>query len=126
MQTSPAQQYTTSPPTKIRDVTMNIFELDSLWYLRRGSIQPYVIFGLGGSSTGSSFGGTNFTAVVGIGVKAFLSRHFAVRADVRADASYGNLGAAGDPAFCDAAGCYYYRSSWYWSLPVTAGLTYAF
>jgi len=126
MQTNPAQQYTGSPPVKIRDVTMNIFELDGLWYLRRGAVQPYVLFGVGGSSTGSSFGGTNFTGIVGLGVKAFLSRHFAVRADVRFDASYGNVGSPGEPAFCDAAGCYYYRSSWYWSLPVTAGLTFAF
>jgi Outer membrane protein beta-barrel domain len=126
MQTNPAQQYTTSPPTEIRKVTMNIFELDSLWYFRRGTIQPYGIFGLGGASTGSSFGGTNLTVAVGVGVKAFLSPHFAVRADVRWDNMYGNEGRPGDPAFCDSAGCYYYRSSWYSSLPVTAGLTYAF
>jgi Outer membrane protein beta-barrel domain len=126
MQTNPAQQYTTSPPTPIRNVVMNIFELDSLWYFRRGTFQPYGIFGLGGASTGSSFGGTNFTVVVGVGVKAFLSPHIAVRADVRWDNMYGNLGRAGGPAFCDAAGCYYYRGSWYSSLPVTAGVTYAF
>jgi Outer membrane protein beta-barrel domain len=126
MQTNPAQQYTTSPPTPIRNVVMNIFELDSLWYFRRGTFQPYGIFGLGGASTGSSFGGTNFTVVVGVGVKAFLSPHFAVRADIRWDNMYGNVGHAGDPAFCDSAGCYFYRGSWYSSLPVTAGVTYAF
>ena len=126
MRTNPAQQYAVSPPTPIRGVTLNVFELDSLWYFRRGGFQPYGIFGVGGASTGSSFGGTNFTAVLGLGVKAYLSRHFAVRADVRGDAMYGNVNHPGDPAFCDAAGCYYYRSSWYWSLPVTAGLTFAF
>jgi outer membrane protein with beta-barrel domain len=126
MQTSPAQQYAGSPPTPIRTVRLDIFELDSLWYFRRGGFQPYGIFGVGGASTGSSFGGTNFTAAAGIGVKAFLGPHFAVRADVRADATYGNVGHPGAPAFCDAAGCYDYRSSWSWSLPVTAGLTYAF
>ncbi len=125
-QSNPAQQYVGSPPTPIRNVTLNVFELDSLWYFRRGGFQPYGIFGVGGASTGSSFGGTNFTAVLGIGMKAFLSRHFAVRADVRVNAMYGNEGHPGAPAFCDSAGCYYYRSSWYWSLPVTAGLTYAF
>ena len=66
---------------------MNIFELDSLWYFRRGTFQPYGIFGLGGANTGSSFGGANLTVVVGIGVKAFLSPHFAVRADIRWDNS---------------------------------------
>jgi len=126
MRTNPAQQYARSPPAPIRTVTMNVFELDSLWYFRRGGFQPYGIFGVGGASTGSSFGGTNFTAVVGLGVKAYLSRHFAVRVDVRADATYGNVTHPGAPAFCDAAGCYFYRSSWSWSLPVTAGLTYAF
>ena len=126
MQTNPAQQYAGSPPTPIRNVVMNIFELDSLWYFRRGTFQPYGIFGLGGASTGSSFGGTNLTVAMGIGVKAFLSPHFAVRADVRWDAMYGNVGHAGDAAFCDSAGCYYYRTTWYSSLPVTAGLTYAF
>lgn len=125
-QTSPAQQYTTSPPTKIRDVTMNIFELDSLWYFRRGGFQPYATFGLGGANTGSSFGGANFTVILGLGAKAFLTRHFAVRADVRWENMYGNVGHAGDAAFCDSAGCYYYRKSWYSSLPVTAGLTYVF
>ena len=126
MQTNPAQQYAGSPPTPIRTVRLDVFELDSLWYFRRGGFQPYGIFGVGGASTGSSFGGTNFTAVLGIGVKAFLGRHFAVRADVRWDAMYGNVDHPGAAAFCDSAGCYYYRSSWYWSLPVTAGLTYAF
>ena len=126
MQTNPAQQYAGSPPTPIRNVVMNIFELDSLWYFRRGTFQPYGIFGLGGASTGSSFGGTNLTVAMGIGVKAFLSSHFAVRADIRWDAMYGNIGHAGDAAFCDSAGCYYYRTTWYSSLPVTAGLTYAF
>jgi len=126
MQTNPAQQYTTSPPTPIRTVVMNIWELDSLWYFRRGTFQPYGIFGLGGASTGSSFGGTNLTIVLGIGVKAFLSPHFAVRADIRWDNMYGNIGHAGDPAFCDSAGCYFYRTTFYSSLPVTAGITYAF
>jgi hypothetical protein len=126
MRTNPAQQYTTSPPAEIRKVAMNIFELDSLWYFRRGTFQPYGIFGLGGASTGSSFGGTNLTVALGVGVKAFLSPHFAVRADIRWDNMYGNVGHAGDPAFCDSAGCYYYRTSWYSSLPVTVGLTYAF
>ena len=126
MQTNPAQQYLGSPPTPIRNVVMNIFELDSLWYFRRGTFQPYGIFGLGGASTGSSFGGTNLTIAVGIGVKAFLSPHFAVRADVRWDNMYVNIGRAGDAAFCDSAGCYYYRTTFYSSLPVTAGLTYAF
>lgn len=125
-QTNPAQQYATSPPTAIRTVTMNIFELDSLWYLTRGTLQPYGIFGLGGANTGSSFGGANLTVAMGFGIKAFLSPHFAVRADVRWDAMYGNVGHAGDAAFCDSAGCYYYRTTWYSSLPVTAGLTYAF
>ena len=126
MQTNPAQQYTTSPPTPIRNVVMNIFELDSLWYFRRGTFQPYGIFGLGGANTGSSFGGANLTVALGVGVKAFLSPHFAVRADIRWDNMYGNVGHAGDPAFCDSAGCYYYRTTWYSSLPVTAGLTFAF
>ena len=125
-QTSPAQQHVTAPPPPIRNVTLNVFELDSLWYFRRGTFQPYGIFGLGGASTGSSFGGTNLTVAIGIGVKAFLSPHFAVRADIRWDAMYGNVGHAGDAAFCDSAGCYYYRTTWYSSLPVTAGLTYAF
>lgn len=124
--TSPAQQYTTSPPTPIRTVTMNIIELDSLWYFRRGTFQPYAVFGLGGANTGSSFGGANLTVAMGLGVKAFLSPHLAVRADVRWDAMYGNVGHAGDAAFCDSAGCYYYRTSWYSSLPVTAGVTFAF
>ena len=126
MQTSPAQRYAGPPPATIRNVTLNVFELDSLWYFRRGGFEPYGIFGVGGASTGSSFGGTNFTAVLGLGFKEYLSRHVAVRADVRWDASYGNVEHPGDPAFCDAAGCYYYRSSWSWSLPVTAGLTFAF
>lgn len=126
MQTSPAEQYVGSPPTPIRTVRMNVFELDSLWYFRRGGFQPYGILGIGGASTGSSFGGTNLTLVLGLGVKAFLSRHFAVRADVRVDGIYGNVNHPGDPAFCDSAGCYFYRSSWFWGLPVTAGLTYAF
>lgn len=126
MQTNPAQQYTTSPPTPIRNVVMNIFELDSLWYFRRGTFQPYGIFGLGGANTGSSFGGANLTVAVGLGVKAFLSPHIAVRADIRWDNMYGNVGHAGDAAFCDSAGCYFYRTTWYSSLPVTAGITYAF
>jgi len=126
MRTNPAQQYVGSPPSPIRNVTLNVFELDSLWYFRRSGFQPYGIFGVGGASTGSSFGGTNFTAVAGIGVKAYLSRHFAFRADVRADATYGNVRHPGESAFCDSAGCYFYRSSWFWSLPVTAGLTGAF
>jgi hypothetical protein len=125
-QTSPAQQFTGSPPSPIRNVTMNIFELDSLWYFSRGSFQTFAIFGLGGTNTGSSFGGANLTVVVGLGVKAFLGRHFAVRADVRWDNVYGNVGHAGGPAFCDSAGCYDYRTGWYGSLPVTVGLTYAF
>lgn len=126
LQTNPPQQIVGSPPTVFRHVTLNVFELDSLWYFRRGGFEPYAIFGFGGASTGSSFGGTNFTAIVGLGVKAYLSRHFAARADVRANAMYGNVSPAGSAAFCDPAGCYYYRSSWYWALPVTAGLTYAF
>ena len=121
MQANPAQQYTGSPPTEIRTVIMNNFEADSLWYLKRGTLQPYGVFGLGASCTGS-FGGTNFMVVVGAGVKAFLSPHFAIRADVRWLNIYGKR----DPAFCDSAGCYFYRGSWYSSLPVTAGLTYAF
>jgi hypothetical protein len=125
-QTNPAQQFTGSPPTPIRTVIMNIFELDSLWYFHRGTFQVYGTLGLGGSSTGSSFGGTNFTVAIGLGVKAFLSPHFAVRADVKWDNMYGNLGRNNDPAFCDSAGCYFYRGSWYSALPVTAGLTYAF
>jgi outer membrane protein W len=125
-QTNPAQQYATSPPTPIRNVIMNIFELDSLWYFHRGTFQAYGTVGLGGANTGSSFGGANFMAVVGLGVKAFVSPHFAVRADVRWQNMYGNVGHAGDPAFCDSAGCYFYRGSWYSSLPVTAGVTYAF
>jgi hypothetical protein len=126
-QTSPAEQFVGSPPTPIRKVTLNIFELESLWYFRRGGFQPYGIFGIGGTNTGSSFGGTNLTLAVGLGVKAYLDRHFAVRADVRVESSYGNVGFPGEPAFCDSAGgCYFYRSSWSWSLPVTAGLTWAF
>jgi Outer membrane protein beta-barrel domain len=126
MQSNPTQQAAGSPPTTIRTVRLDVFELDSLWYFGRGGFQPYGIVGVGGASTGSSFGGTNFTAVAGVGVKAFLGRHWAIRADVRAAATYGNVGHPGAPAFCDAAGCYFYRSSWTWSLPVTAGLTYAF
>lgn len=125
-QTNPAQQYTGSPPTPIRTVIMNNFELDGLWYFHRGTFQTYGTLGLGASSTGSSFGGTNFMVTIGVGVKAFVSPHFAVRADVKWDNMYGNLGRATDPAFCDSAGCYFYRGSWYSSLPVTAGLTYAF
>ena len=125
-QTNPAQQYTTRPPAPIRNVVMNIFELDSLWYFRRGTFQPYGILGFGGANTGSSFGGANLTVALGIGAKAFLSPHVAVRADIRWDNMYGNVGHPGDPAFCDSAGCYFYRTSWYSSLPVTVGLTYAF
>jgi len=125
--TSPAEQFVGSPPTPIRTVTINQIELDGLFYLRRGTFQPYAVFGMGGSNTGQSFGGTNLTIAVGLGVKAFLDRHFAVRADVRVESTYGNEGTPGAPAFCDSGGgCYFYRSSWYWSLPVTAGLTYAF
>ena len=47
-QTNPAQQYATSPPTPIRNVIMNIFELDSLWYFHRGTFQAYGTVGLGG------------------------------------------------------------------------------
>jgi hypothetical protein len=126
MQASPAQQFVGSPPTPIRNVTLNVFELDSLWYFRRGGFQPYAIFGIGGANTGSSFGGANLTVAVGLGAKAYLDRHFAVRADVRWDAMYGNVAHPGDAAFCDSAGCYYYRSSWFSSLVVTGGLTYAF
>jgi hypothetical protein len=125
-QANPAQQFTGSPPTPIRTVIMNIFEADTLWYFHRGTFQAYGTLGVGGSSTGSSFGGTNFTVIVGVGVKAFLSPHFAVRADIKWDNMYGNLGRSTDPAFCDSAGCYFYRGSWYSSLPVSAGLTYAF
>jgi hypothetical protein len=126
MQSNPAHQITGSPPVPIRTVILNNYELDSLWYVSRGTFQVFGTFGFGGSSTGSSFGGTNFMFVAGLGVKAFLSGHFAIRADVKWDHTYGNVGRPGDPAFCDAGGCYYYRSSWYSSLPVTAGLTFAF
>ncbi len=105
LQTNPPQQVVGSPPNVFRHVTMNVFELDSLWYFRRGSFQPYGLLGFGGASTGTSFGGTNFTTILGIGVKAFLSRHFAVRADIRVNAMYGNVGPPNGPAFCDSAGC---------------------
>ena len=126
MQASPAERYAGPTPAAIRNVTRNVFELDSLWYFRRGGFEPYGILGVGGASTGSSFGGTNFTAVLGLGLKAYVSRRVAVRADVRFDAAYGNVDHPGDSAFCDSGGCYFYRSSWSWSLPVTAGLTIAF
>jgi hypothetical protein len=124
--TSPAEQFVGSPPTPIRTVGLSIIELDGLYYFRRGGFQPFALLGFGGSNTGQSFGGTNLTVVAGLGVKAFLDRHFAVRADVRVESTYGNVGTPGAPAFCDPGGCYFYRSSWYWSLPVTVGLTYAF
>ncbi len=126
LQTSPAQQYTTFPPTPIRNVTVNVIELESLWYFARGSFQPYAIFGLGGATTGQSFGGANLAVAAGLGARAFLDRRFAVRADIRLDEMYGNVGKAGDAAFCDSAGCYFYRASWYSSLIVTGGVTYAF
>ena len=129
-QTHPEQQFvgspSGSPPTPIRELTLDVIELDSLWYFSRGTFRGYGLFGLGGANTGSSFGGANLAVTVGLGVKAFVDRHFAVRGDVRFTEMYGNIGRAGDAAFCDSSGCYYYRQSWYSSFTVTAGLTYAF
>jgi hypothetical protein len=126
MQSNPAHQVAGSPPVPIRTVILNDYEVDSLWYIRRHTFQVFGTLGVGGSSTGSSFGGANFLLVAGLGIKAFVSGHFAIRADVKWDHVYGNVGHPGDPAFCDSGGCYYYRGSWYSSLPVTAGLTFAF
>jgi len=120
----PALQLVGSPPVPIQQVTMDTFELDGLWYFSRGRLRPFATLGVGIVNTGSSFGGTNLTIAAGAGVKAFLSRLFAVRADVRFhDTSSGSTG--GSAAFCDSNGCYYPRG-WYWSVNVTAGLTVAF
>lgn len=125
-QANPAQRFVGPPPTPIREITMNIFELDSLWYFGRGMFRGYGILGVGGSNTGSSFGGASFTAILGVGFRAFFDRHFAIRGDVKFEDMYGNVGKRGAAAFCDSNGCYYYRRSWYSSLIVTGGLTYAF
>ncbi|HWZ87125.1 MAG TPA: outer membrane beta-barrel protein [Thermoanaerobaculia bacterium] len=125
-QAHPDQSFVTLVPSYIRTIVMNNYEADLDVYFGRGSVRGFVIFGVGGSSTGSTFGGTNFTGTVGLGLEIFVDRHFAIRVDARANDSYGNLGKYGAPAFCDPAGCYFYKPSWYPSGTATAGLTYAF
>jgi hypothetical protein len=125
-QTRPDQAFVTLAPSYLRTIVMNNYEADLHVYLGRGSVRGFAIFGVGGSSTGSGFGGTNFTGTVGLGLEVFVDRHFAIRVDARANDSYGNLGRYGAPAFCDPAGCYYYKPSWYPSGTATAGLSYVF
>ena len=101
--------------------------LSSLIYLNQCPVRPYFVIGVGGCSTGSSYGGTNFSTSVGVGVKAFLTPHFAIRAEGRFRGTYGNIGSTTDnSAFCDSYGCYTYNGSWYYSSEVSGGLSYRF
>jgi hypothetical protein len=126
MQARPTQSFKTASPSEIRTIVMNNYELDLNVYIGRGRLRGLATFGMGGSNTGSSFGGANLTVTVGLGAEYFFDRHFAVRVDGRATETYGNLGMEGDPAFCDSAGCYYYKRSWYPNATVTGGVAYAF
>jgi hypothetical protein len=126
MQARPEQSFKTVSPSEIRTIVMNNYELDLNVYIGRGRLRGLATFGMGGSNTGSSFGGANLTVTVGLGAEYFIDRHFAVRIDGRATETYGNVGMEGDPAFCDSAGCYYYKSSWYPNATVTGGIVYAF
>ncbi len=122
----PEQAFVSAGRGSIRHVSLNAFELNLKVYVGSAAVRGFATFGMGGANTGSSYGGANFTANLGIGALAFLDRHFAVRLDARINETYGNVGENGDPAFCDRAGCYFYKRNWYPSAGVTAGLVYAF
>ncbi|HTO87742.1 MAG TPA: outer membrane beta-barrel protein [Thermoanaerobaculia bacterium] len=117
---------TNATPAKIRDVRLDTYLFNALARFGRGPVRGFVTFGLGGASTGSSFGGVNLTANLGLGAELSLDRHLAIRLEGDFYDTYGNIGKAGEPAFCDAAGCYYYKHAWYPSGSVSAGVSYAF
>ena len=122
----PELELATPQPAAIRRVSLDTWALDFRVYLGHGAVRGVATIGLGGARTGSSLGGANFTADLGLGLLMFLDRRFAVRVDARSDWSYGNIGLKGGSAYCDANGCYFYKRPWYPSAVVTAGLTYAF
>ena len=105
---------------------LNTYELDGLYYATRGCIRLFGALGVGGASTGSSFGGTNLTASGGLGVKIFFDRRWALRLQGLARTTYGNLGPGDTIAYCDRFGCYNYRTSWYWTGEAFGGVTFAF
>lgn len=115
------------PPVQtIRRLRRNVFELDANVYLGRGMVRGFLVAGLGGASTGSSFGGTNLTVGTGLGMSALLRRHLDLRIGGKVRGTYGNLGPKDKFAFCDSSGCYAYRHKWYASYGFTGGLSYAF
>ena len=117
---------TNATPAKIRDIRLDTYLFNALARFGRGPVRGFVTFGLGGASTGSSFGGVNLTANLGLGAELSLDRHLAIRLEGDFYDTYGNIGKAGEAAFCDAAGCYYYKHAWYPSGGVSAGVSYAF
>jgi Outer membrane protein beta-barrel domain len=125
-QARPEEKFTNAAPEKIRDVRLNTYQLNALARVIRGPVRGFVTFGLGGASTGSSFGGVNLTPSLGAGAELSLDRRLAIRLEGDFYDTYGNIGKKGEAAFCDAAGCYYYKHAWYPSGGVSAGVSYAF
>ena len=124
---TPNENFDTHQPPFIRDIRLDTFEFMYNRYFLQGAVRPYFTIGTGGASTGSSFGGVNFTTSVGLGAKWFLARHFAVRAEGRFRGTYGNIDQRLPPnAYCDANGCYVYNGSWYYNTEFSGGLSYTF
>jgi hypothetical protein len=122
----PEQSFVDTSLGAIRQLRLNIFELNTNLYIGRGVVRGFVTVGLGGANTGSSFGGANLSVDTGLGAKALLNRHINLRIDGRLRGTYGNLGPKDRYAYCDSLGCYSYRHKWYASYGFTGGLDYAF
>jgi hypothetical protein len=124
---TPDEKFETHVPPFIRQIRLDTFELDANIYLGQSGVRPFFTVGVGGANTGSSYGGVNLTTSVGLGVKWFVNRHIALRAEGRFRGTYGNIDQRlGPNAYCDTYGCYVYNGSWYYNSEFSGGLAYAF
>jgi hypothetical protein len=111
-------------------VPLNTYLFLSHFSVGTNRLRGFVSIGFGGAYIspyvpGALSGDTNFTASVGLGGKAFLSRHVGLRLDVRVLETYANI-SPHEPVYCQPDGCFYYKRNWFLTYQATAGAVYAF
>ena len=114
-----------SNSTALGSRQINTIEGGGDFHWIHGRLRLSLTTGIGGAGTGQR-GGTNLTASVGAGLSVSLERHVALRVEERWRATYGNLGPNDLYAYCDASGCYAYRSKFYENREALGGLTLFF
>ncbi|HYB52224.1 MAG TPA: hypothetical protein VEG84_00020 [Thermoanaerobaculia bacterium] len=125
--TQPRLVFANSALGSIGERHLNTVELAAnISLFQAGPTRLLFVGSIGGAGMPASQGGTNLTMSPGLAYEIFVTRHVSLRLAGAFRETYGNIGPGDKDAFCDATGCYAYRTDFYSNWEASGGLKYAF